>query len=79
VWYGKRLSAQMGRNRMTIEDAHGRWHYDVAGRAHGRVPTPHKMWQPRNRRAPHGWGNSDRRNVVRMTWRDLRRVRRAIR
>ena len=73
--FGNRVAKRNGRNRVTVESKRGRWHYDVKGRAHGRVKTPHKMWQPRNPRAPHGWGKSDRRNTRPMTWWDLVRAR----
>lgn len=78
--YGQRLAGKAGRNRVTIEYATGRWHYDLTGKAHhvraGQVRTPHKMWQPRNAQAPHGWGRSLRKETTSMNWRDLHRVRR---
>ena len=67
-----------GRSRVTIEANAGKWHYDLKGKAHfanGRsVPTPHKVYQPRNDRSPSGWGKPDRKNTSMMTWRDLGRV-----
>ena len=66
------------KHRVTIENRAGKWHYDLAGRAHGGVRTPHKVWHPRNRRSPSGWGKPEKR-AHSMSWRDLYRVYRHIR
>ena len=63
---------------MSIESRSGRWRYDLAGKPHGRVRTPHKVWQPKNPRAPHGWGKSQKRAHP-MSWRDMYRVYRHLR
>jgi len=62
-----------GRSRVEIDGAAGRWRYDLWGKAHGGVRTPHKVWQPRNARSPHGWGKSER-FARPMRWRDFGRV-----
>ena len=64
-----------GKSRVSIEGAAGRMHHDLKGRTHGGVPTPHKTWQPRNARAPHGWGKTQR-SAKPMTVRDIRIVKR---
>ena len=76
--YGRFLARAAGKNRISIENKLGRWHYDVAGRSHGGVRTPHKVWQPRNSRSPHGWGKSER-TAGPMSWWDLGRMHRNIR
>ncbi|WP_219822011.1 hypothetical protein, partial [Streptomyces sp. Ru71] len=67
-----------GRSRVSIDGAKGRWHYDLWGKTHGGVRTPHKVYQPRNSRAPHGWGKTERR-AHSMGWGDLYRVWRYLR
>ena len=62
-----------GKHRVTIRSRTGQWHYDLAGRPHGGVRTPHKVWHPRNPRAPHGWGKPQKRAHP-MSWRDMYRV-----
>ncbi|MFI7360521.1 hypothetical protein ACIBTP_42340, partial [Streptomyces avidinii] len=70
-WISNRYNG--GRSRVSIDGKNGRWHYDLWGKTHGNVRTPHKVYQPRNDRAPHGWGKTER-GAHRMGWRDLGRV-----
>ncbi|MEV2273752.1 RHS repeat protein [Nonomuraea africana] len=74
---GVRLAARNGGNRVTVTNARGKTHYDVAGKAHGPVKTPHKVFQPRNPRSPSGWGKPERKASP-MTWRDMNKARRHI-
>ncbi|MGK5496908.1 DNRLRE domain-containing protein [Streptomyces sp. URMC 125] len=61
------------RARVSITGRKGRWHYDLHGKAHGGVRTPHKVYQPRNPRSPHGWGKTQRKAYP-MSWRNIGRV-----
>ncbi|WP_189554161.1 hypothetical protein, partial [Streptomyces lavendofoliae] len=70
-WISNRYNG--GRSRVSITNSRGRWHYDLWGKTHGGVRTPHKVYQPRNHRAPHGWGKTERK-AHSMGWRDLARV-----
>jgi hypothetical protein len=72
------LAARAGRNRVSITTPRGRYHYDLRGRAHGGVRTPHYTYQPRNPRSPSGWGKTGRRAYP-MTHEHLRIVSRHLR
>ncbi|MFD8562948.1 DNRLRE domain-containing protein [Streptosporangium canum] len=74
---GARLAARNGGNRVTIENARGRIKYDVAGKTHGTIKTPHKVFQPRNSQSPSGWGKTERK-AYSMTWNDMNKARKNI-
>ncbi|MFF0147449.1 RHS repeat-associated protein [Amycolatopsis sulphurea] len=68
TWMVKKYNG--GKHRVTIENSAGKWKYDLAGKPHGPVKTPHKVWHPRNHRSPSGWGKPSRR-AYSMSWRDM--------
>ncbi|MFJ8476182.1 ricin-type beta-trefoil lectin domain protein [Kitasatospora sp. NPDC094011] len=88
--YGNYLSKKYygSKSRVTIEGPKGAWHYDLVGKPHKikrnglpiPVPTPHKVWHPKNpMNKKTGWGKPDRNNTSAMTWRELRMVSRHLR
>jgi RHS repeat-associated protein len=76
--FGLRLAKKHGKNRVVIENRRDRYLYDMAGKSHyeksiGRhIATPHHKDQPRNPRAPSGFGKA---GPVRLTgWGGLFRI-----
>ncbi|WP_197058340.1 RHS repeat-associated core domain-containing protein [Modestobacter caceresii] len=72
--YAKKLSVSLNSGRASVFKtvASGRWRYDLVGRGHRGVATPHKTFATRNSRDPSGFDSGRASRIAKpMTWRDL--------
>ena len=66
-----------GKNRVTLRSPSQKMEVDLAGKAHGGVPTPHAKVSPRNPHAPNQPAyNTKGAPVIEATQQDIRTVRR---